>query len=40
MATDSGQQAERSEATVSNDSQTAIWQPAFGLQDRLPGPRR
>ena len=40
MAADSGQQFERREAAVGDEYQTAIWQPAFGLQDRLPGPRR
>src|ERR1700733_2596089 len=40
MAADSGQQLERREAAVGDEYQTAIWQPAFGLQDRLPSPRR
>jgi hypothetical protein len=38
VAADSGQQAERREAAVGDEYQTATWQPAFGLQDRLPSP--
>ena len=40
IAADDGKQFERREAVVGDEYQTAIWQPAFGLQDRLPGPRR
>ena len=38
MAADSGKQAQRREAAVGDEDQTAIGQPAFGLQDRLASP--
>src|SRR6202020_163933 len=40
ITADGGPQLERREAVVGDEYQTAIWQPAFGLQDRLPSPRR